>query len=352
MAEEQTYEEVVRENEDLLLRNSELELENSILKETRGRPPVPPPPRPPAPPPPPDPPHRPEKKDQEEDDLGSRVNVQLDFQSGARIVKVKTDRGKLMYTVSFLANPDGTFLVKVWKFGNLMVPVEIVREEFGSEGKECAVSRFKKLIADYINLVKSETQAFDPRQIFDDCVNYRIIDPDCCRNCRFAVKDEEPERKWVKTRRPRTVCLNRKNISQYERVLWGCRSAFYPATMFGYPVSGDACGCSCVADCAEGKPARDAALGAYYNPRPLNPPFPPVEIDMKVVVDPRGVCQNYERGDAPPPNAGRYEDPKSFEFDRDLMVIIGNMVDGKIAQVSQEDVIVYCGDSVDTSGRS
>lgn len=181
-----------------------------------------------------------------------------------------------------------------------------------------------------------------------------MIDPDCCRNCRFASRDEEPERKWVRTRKARTVCVNRKNVAQYERVLRGCKSAFYPGTMFGFPVSGDVPPRSCDVGCPcpeGGWIPREGEFGAFYNPRPLNPPFPPMEIDMKVVVDPRGVCRNYERGDAPPPNAGRYEDPKSFEFDRDLMVIIGNMVDGKIAEVSQEDVIVHCGDSEDTSGR-
>lgn len=140
MATEQTYDEIVRENEDLLLRNSELELENSILRENREHLPVPvqplsPNPVPPKPVPPPPPP----KDDEEvEDDLGSKVDVQLDFRGGARIVKVKTDRGKLMYTVSFLSNPDGTFLVKVWKFGNLMVPVEIVRMEYGEDQKSDA----------------------------------------------------------------------------------------------------------------------------------------------------------------------------------------------------------------------
>ena len=91
-------------------------------------------------------------------------------------------------------------------------------------------------------------------------------------------------------------------------------------------------------------------LQAYHNPQPLNPLVPPVGIDMRVIVDPKGLCKSYERGDAPPPS-GRYDDLKSFEFDKDLMVIIGNMVDDKVAQVSQEDVVVYCGDSEDISRR-
>ena len=152
-------------------------------------------------------------EDQAEDDLGSKINIQLDFSEGAKIVKVKTDRGKLMYTVSFLANPDGTFIVKVWKFGNLVVPVEIVRREYGEDQKEDAAIQFRKLKNDYINLVKAETSTVDPRKIFDDCVEYRITDPDCCGNCRFCVKEELPEKKLVKPRKPRSICVNRKNIA-------------------------------------------------------------------------------------------------------------------------------------------
>ena len=243
MATEQTYDEIVRENEDLLLRNSELELENSILRENQEHFPVPvqppsskPVPPKPVPPPPPPPPPSPKDDEEIEDDLGSKVNVQLDFSEGAKIVKVKTDRGKLMYTVSFLANPDGTFIVKVWKFGNLMVPVEIVRREYGEDQKEDAAIQFRKLIADYINLVKAETSAPDPRKIFDDCVEYHLTDPDCCRNCRFCVKEEIPEKKWVKSRKPRSICVNRKNIAQYERVLRGYCATFISVN----PISGDA----------------------------------------------------------------------------------------------------------------
>ena len=254
-----------------------------------------------------------------------------------------------MYTVSFLANPDGTFLVKVWKFGNLVVPVEIVRREYGEDQKEDAAIQFRKLIADYVNLVKAETSAPDPRKIFDDCVEYHVIDPDCCKNCRFCVKEELPERKLVKARKPRSICVNRKNIAQYERVLRGYCATFVSAN----PISGDAQPPDTEFPGDKVPPDfmfSELPLQAYHNPQPLNPLVPPVGIDMKVVVDPRGLCKSYERGDAPPPSE-RYEDPKSFEFDRDLMVIIGNLVDDKVAQVSQEDVVVYCGDSEDTSGR-
>ena len=350
------YDGILKENEDLLVRNSELELENTILKEGqrfKPRSPVNTPPPPPVPPPPrvceENPPTAAicQEKEHLEDDDNAKINVQVDFTGGARIVRIKTDLGKTMYTVSILSNPDGTFLVKVWKFGNLVVPVEIVREEFDEDGKTAAETRFRKLVVDYTNLVKAETQVPDPRKIFDDCVDYHVTDPDCCRNCRYSVKEEVPDRKFVKPRKPRTICVNRKNVQQYERILMGFRNR---PTFSVAPLS-----------CGEDVPDRDQlikdpdgtlhsfdpTLKAFPNPRPC-PAFP-VELDVKVVVDPRGLCKGYERGDSPAP--GRYEDPKSFEFDRDLMVIISNMVDDKVARVSQEDVIVYCGDSVDTAGR-
>lgn len=357
MATEQTYDEIVRENEDLLLRNSELELENSILRENREHFPVPvqppfskpvPPPSPPPPPPPPPPPS-PKDEEEIEDDLGSKVNVQLDLSEGAKIVKVKTDRGKLMYTVSFLANPDGTFIVKVWKFGNLVVPVEIVRREYGEDRKEDAATQFRKLKNDYINLVKAETSTVDPRKIFDDCVEYRITDPDCCGNCRFCVKEELPEKKLVRPRKPRSICVNRKNIAQYERVLRGYCATFFAANA----ISGDAQPPDTGFPGDKTPPDfefSELPLQTYHNPQPLNPLVPPVEIDMRVIVEPKGICNGYERGSSPP-SSQRYDDPKSFEFDKDLMVIIGNMVDDRVNLISQEDVIVYCGDSEDTSGR-
>ena len=353
MATEQTYDEIVRENEDLLLRNSELELENSILMENREHLPVPvqpPSPKPVPPKPvPPLPPPSPKDDEEVEDDLGSKVNIQLDFSQGAKIVKIKTDKAKLMYTVSFIASPDQTLIVKVWKFGNLEFPVEIVRNVFSLEEKDRAAAFFKKLIADYTSLVKAETSAVDPRKIFDDCVEYRIIDPDCCRNCRFGVKEEIPERKGIKPRKPRTVCVNRKNISQYERVLRGYCSTFFAQNAIsgvGQPPDTGFPGIPGKKDDFE---FSELPIQAYYNPQPLHPLVPPPEIEMQVVVDPKGLCKGYERGEVPPPPQ-RYEDPRSFEFDKDLMVVIGNLVDDKIWDISQEDVVVYCGDSVDTAG--
>ena len=357
MAEENPrYEEVLKENEDLLLRNSELELENSILKEKNGRSAVPPPPPPTPPPPPPQnvatcPPepdrHGEDADEMAEDDFGTKINIQLDISEGAKIVKIKTDKAKLMYTVSFIVSPDGNFIVKVWKFGNLLVPAEIVRNVFPPDRKKDATMLFRKLREDYTNFVKAETSKVDPRKIFDDCVDYRLIDPDCCQNCRYGTKEEIPEKKGIKPRKPRTICVNRKNISQYERVLKGyCK-------IVGNPPSGDM-SCAIVPSNPELSaeyPLSAIPFEAHYNPNPypFGPTVPPVEIEMKVVTNPRGICRNYVRGDAPP-SSERYEDPRSFEFDKDLMVVIGNMVDDKIQKVSQEDVVVYCGDSVDTAG--
>ena len=347
-----TYDRILKENEDLLLRNSELELENSILKEEKNAKTEAKDPGFRAFPPP--------RKDQQsnspeereepgEDDLGERINIEVDFSQGAKIVKIKTEKDKLVYTVSFLANPDGTFLVKVWKFGNLVVPVEIYRVQYEPSMKDEAVRKFKVLILDYSNLVKAETDRPDPRKIFDDCVNYRITDPDCCRNCRFSTKEEFPEKKWIKPRKPRTICTNRSNISQYERILKSYDRKFFREN-----------GLSSCGGCPCGKPeipdeeiCQDGTilpLQTYPNPQPYPPFVPPVEIDMKVVVDPRGICEGYKRGEPSP--VQRYEDIGSFEFDKDLMLIISNMVDGKIGQITQEDVVVYCGDSEDTAGRN
>ena len=342
-----TYESVLRENEDLLLRNSELQLQNRILSERAGsgekRASCPPGcPKNGENPPCPD-------DEEQEDDLGAKINVEVDFSQGAKIVKIKTDREKLMYTVSFLANLDGTFLVKVWKFGNLEFPAEIFRAGYDSSRKEEAIGKFRVLIVDYTNLVKAETDKPDPRKIFDDCVNYRITDPDCCRNCSFCLKDEDPRKKGIKPRKTRYVCTNRKNVAQYEKILRNYDKTFFAAQQpysDGQPPDREYFS-------PEGKKEFDFSglpLQAYPFDQPYPPFCPPVQIDVKVVVEPRALCDGYRRGEgAPVPQ--RYEDLGSFEFDKDLMVIIGNMVDDKIGKVVQEDVVVYCGGAEETQGR-
>lgn len=100
-------------------------------------------------------------------------------------------------------------------------PIYLYDEVFGNI--KSAYDKFYEQVEIYRRLIDVETKGWQNIEIYKDKINYRKIDPDCCKNCVWAKlinpKDCPPHE--LKKHKDRFICTNpeiRKELNDFEPI--------------------------------------------------------------------------------------------------------------------------------------
>lgn len=87
-------------------------------------------------------------------------------------------------------------------------PIVLFQKEY--DKYEEADAQFELLKQQYRSLINVETRASQDVRIYAERINYKIVDPDCCRNCIWSQvlpRDQQLFNDWKKHKNKR-VCMN------------------------------------------------------------------------------------------------------------------------------------------------
>lgn len=244
------------------------------------------------------------------------MNCDVRIAETGKTVEIRDARGILKYSVSLepgtrvVEDGDGLAEVRVYK---------VLARSYcdGNEGAICyqsdeyrvlaeAECDFKRNVSNYRVLVKATGRPLDDITVFQEKIEYRKIDPDCCYNCVFCnrVFDRCTGGGHKEYSRCHLVCENPENFTVFEGMSCprpysdfmnpnfddGFHPSFhdpmedqwqsYGPQDHGQIVDGPGCGNP------HPRPPR---------PRPCGPGF--MSLDVRPKVDHDGICKRYVRGE-------------------------------------------------------
>ena len=138
-----------------------------------------------------------------------------------------------------------------------------------------AVEKFNELVSQYRILINSETKGWQDITSYAEKINFRTIDPDCCKNCIWAKPipyRQQLFNDW-KHHRTRMVCTH-PDLAKVEE-------AFFPRNPTRQPID-------------PRHPYRDISYvneGHFYHQERQF-----FELDMSPYTKDDGICDNYQRG--------------------------------------------------------
>ena len=123
----------------------------------------------------------------------------VNYEKNAKIVYIKDDKERIRFVVSLIeidhnekTSEDNGWILKVQE---VLFPkdelFELSRQFFKINEERKAYKTMEKMIRDYQTVVNLPCGKINPKDIFNDTVNYRKIDPDRCANCIFCIFHED-----------------------------------------------------------------------------------------------------------------------------------------------------------------
>lgn len=117
------------------------------------------------------------------------------IQETDRTVEIKDGEDNLKYLATLEKGVDEelqtVFIVKIIKYNGLDEESETMFDE-SYDTIEAANFNFKRMVENYVFLIKAESKPIDDIKLYADRIEYHHIDTDCCLNCEFSA--ERPDR--------------------------------------------------------------------------------------------------------------------------------------------------------------
>lgn len=137
-----------------------------------------------------------------------------------KVAEIKDRFMKTRYKVALteyedhLLHPDIFFQVTVISF-NYEDPLEVIHKDFDDYDK--AVAFFEKTVDEFQALAKLDSRDAQNIKIYADKTEYHRIDPDCCRNCKWAKPADKRNclfKEWRGRLRGKFFCMNSELYSK------------------------------------------------------------------------------------------------------------------------------------------